>query len=132
MTSILGEDIGISFIKEDIVFDTDSDFKVTSGEDNLGQAIIMRILTKKGELHSHKSYGSYLYLLIGQAIDDNALNIASSYVFSALQDEPRISGINEVTVEFRQVDGKPTLVIFLKVATIDEDAELNLVINYNI
>jgi len=132
MAEVLGSDIEISFIENDIVFGTNSDFKVIEDENNLAQAIIMRLLTNRGELRSHKDYGSNLYLLIGQNIDDSALNIASSYVYSSLGEESRIKTIDELEVDFRQINGKPTLVIFLKVTTIENDIELNLVVNYSL
>ena len=132
MVSILGSDITIDFFEADIVYDSDSDFKVISEEDNLSQAIKNRLLTKKGELYSHVNYGSNLYLLIGQTMDSYALNLAGSYIYDSLSYEERITSVNELNLDFRLIDSIPTLIIFLKVTTQKDDTPLNLVINYNI
>ena len=132
MVDILCTDIQLDFSQGDIKFDNDSDFKNISGVDNLKQAIIARLYTKKGDLRSQPNYGSTLHLLTGSTPDDDMLNLAGSYVYESLFYEPRIDEIEELTVEYRVVNGDDTLIIFLKAKTIETDVTFNLVIDYTL
>jgi phage baseplate assembly protein W len=77
------------------------DLAVISGRDNLGQAILMRLLTPRGELAplGHPEYGSRLHELIGRQNTELTRNLVKLYVLDALQFEPRIEGGVEVVVE---------------------------------
>ncbi len=76
------------------------DLSLASGRDNLGQAVIIRLLTPRGELAAlgHPDYGSRLPDLIGRQNDETTRNLLKLYILEALQAEPRISQIVEVTV----------------------------------
>jgi phage baseplate assembly protein W len=128
----LGSDIQINFEENDIMFNNNNDFKVVSNEDNLKQAIINRLVTKKGDLITHKYYGSDLHLLIGRYSDDATLNTAGAYIYQALEDEYRIASVDSLTVDIRKIDDQQTLVIFLTVTSTDSDDSINLVVNYDL
>ncbi len=72
-----------------------------SGLDNLGQAIMMRLLTPKGELAAlaHPEYGSRLYELIGRQNTATTRNLAKLYILDSLQLEPRIQKVTSLVVE---------------------------------
>lgn len=76
------------------------DLAVTSGRDNLAQAVIMRLLTPRGELTplGHPQYGSRLHELIGQVNTETKRNLVRLYILETLQREPRIEEIVDVTV----------------------------------
>jgi phage baseplate assembly protein W len=77
------------------------DLAVVSGRDNLGQAIVMRLLTPRGELASlgHPEYGSRLHELIGRQNTELTRNLVKLYVLDALQFEPRIERGVDVGVQ---------------------------------
>ena len=54
------------------------DLGVVSGLDNLGQAVILRLLTPKGELAplAHPEYGSRLHELVGRQNTATTRNLA--------------------------------------------------------
>ena len=77
------------------------DLGVVSGGDNLGQAIIMRLLTPRGELSelAHPEYGSRLHELIGRQNTETTRNLIKLFILESLQAEPRVEEVLEVAVE---------------------------------
>jgi len=63
------------------------------GRDNLSQAVIMRLLTPRGELTAlgHPEYGSRLHVLIGQVNTDTIRNLVKLHILESLKREPRIA-----------------------------------------
>lgn len=129
---ILGTDIQIDFSSNDIMFDSNSDFKTIADEENLKQAIKSRLITKLGDLKSQSLYGSNLYLLTGNQLTDQTKNVANSYIYESLQYEPRIKSIDNLTVDVVYINGKNVLAINLVVTSIANDVQTNIVLNYNI
>jgi phage baseplate assembly protein W len=78
-----------------------TDVGVASGTDNLGQAVIMRLLTPRGEISdlAHPEYGSRLHELIGRQNTETTRNLVRLFILESLQGEPRIEEIFEVGVE---------------------------------
>jgi phage baseplate assembly protein W len=77
------------------------DMGVVSGRENLGQAIIMRLLTPTGELSAlaHPEYGSRLHELVGRQNTETTRNLAKLFILDSLQAEPRVEKVIETTVE---------------------------------
>jgi phage baseplate assembly protein W len=77
------------------------DMDVVGGRENLSQAIIMRLLTPRGELSAlgHPEYGSRLHELIGRQNTDTTRNLVKLYILESLQMEPRIEKTIELIVE---------------------------------
>lgn len=77
-----------------------ADLAVVAGRDNLGQAIVMRLLTPRGELAAlgHPEYGSRIHELVGRQNTELTRNLVKLYVLDALQFEPRIESGIEVSV----------------------------------
>lgn len=86
------------------------DLAVTGGRDNLAQAVIMRLLTPRGELTQlgHPQYGSRLHELIGQANTETKRHLVRLYILETLQREPRVEKIVDVTVA--PVEKRPSTV----------------------
>jgi phage baseplate assembly protein W len=78
-----------------------ADMGLISGLDNLGQAVILRLLTPKGELAqlAHPEYGSRLYELVGSQNTNTTRNLAKLYILESLKLEPRIEKVTQVLVE---------------------------------
>ena len=77
------------------------DLALLSGRENLGQAVLARLLTPRGELASlgHPDYGSRLHELVGQPNTATTRNLVKLYVLETLEREPRIEKVLRVAVE---------------------------------
>jgi hypothetical protein len=100
------------------------DLAVATGRENLGQALLLRILTMKGALAplGHPQYGSRIPSLVGQLNDEQTRNLARLYTIEAMSDEPRVRELRRLVVE--PVNGYPdTIRIEFDVVPLgDEDA----------
>jgi phage baseplate assembly protein W len=78
-----------------------ADMGLISGLDNLGQAVMLRLLTPKGELAAlaHPEYGSRLHELVGRQNTNTTRNLAKLYILESLKLEPRIGKVTQVLVE---------------------------------
>jgi phage baseplate assembly protein W len=78
-----------------------SDLGAVDGRSNLGQALIVRLLTPRGTLGplGHPEYGSRLVELIGRRNDETARNLARLYTLQAVREEPRVAELLELAVE---------------------------------
>lgn len=74
------------------------DLQTVDGRDNLAQAIINRLLTRKGELKSlgHPNYGSRLYLLVGELNNIRIRGKAELYIRECLAQEKRIEEVTQI------------------------------------
>lgn len=76
------------------------DFELISGRDNLKQAIIMRLLTPRGELAhlGHPDYGARVHELVGAGNTETNRNRLKLFILEALDREPRIAKVVDVLV----------------------------------
>jgi phage baseplate assembly protein W len=76
------------------------DLETVSGRDNLAQAIVVRLLTPRGELAAlgHPEYGSRLHELTGRQNTETTRNLVKLFILESLQQEPRIAKIVELVV----------------------------------
>jgi phage baseplate assembly protein W len=76
------------------------DLLLREGRDNLAQAIIMRILTPRGELAAlgHPEYGSRVHELVGGRNTSTQRNLLKLYILEALGFEPRVAKVKELVV----------------------------------
>ena len=103
------------------------DFERVGGRDNLGQALVLRLLTPRGELAAlgHPSYGSRLHEVIGAPNNETTRNLAKLFVIEALKQERRLDRI--VAVEVAPHPGSRFLVtITVQVVPIGEEVVLTL------
>ena len=103
------------------------DFNLVSDRSNLEQAVVMRLLTPRGELAAlaHPDYGSRLPELIGQQRTESTRNLAKLYVIEALKQERRIQEIVEVAVNDQPGD-RHRINIFIRVLPIDDSDIVDL------
>jgi phage baseplate assembly protein W len=81
------------------------DLDVVSGAFNLGQAILSRLRTRKGELSDlgYPDYGSRLYELIGEPNNERTRELVRLITQETLLQEPRIKEIVNINVRtFKQ------------------------------
>jgi phage baseplate assembly protein W len=77
------------------------DLRLVGGRDNLGQAVLMRILTPLGELSplAHPDYGCRIWELVGRPNTATTRNLMKLHILEALAGEPRIAKVQKVTVD---------------------------------
>jgi phage baseplate assembly protein W len=77
------------------------DMKPISDRQNLGQAVIIRLLTPRGELSAlgHPRYGSRLHEIVGRTNTENTRDLARLFILESLKEEARIDSIEEVLIE---------------------------------
>lgn len=66
-----------------------------AGRHNLGQALILRLLTPRGSLRGlgHANYGSRLHELIGELKSEATRALCKAYVLEAIAQEPRVQDV---------------------------------------
>lgn len=76
------------------------DFVPRGGLENLAQAVLLRLLTPRGELAAlgHPEYGSRLHELIGHENNTTRRNLLKLFILEALKLEPRIDKVAELKV----------------------------------
>jgi phage baseplate assembly protein W len=105
------------------------DLEIVSGRANLGQALILRLLTPRGGLAGlgHETYGSRLGELIGRGNDETTRNLARLYTLQALGDEPRVRPGGVLDLSVTTAPGQPdTIRIAFSVLPIHDDEPLAL------
>ncbi len=82
----------------DLLRANNGDLKTVDGRENLAQAIINRLLTRKGELRrlGHPQYGSRLYQLVGELNNARVRGMAEIYIRESLAHEKRIVEITRI------------------------------------
>ena len=76
------------------------DFEPRAGLENLAQAVMLRLLTPRGELAAlgHPEYGSRVHELIGRENTSTQRNLLKLFILEALQNEPRVAKVVELKV----------------------------------
>ena len=76
------------------------DFDLIDGQDNLGQALVIRLLTPRGELSAlgHPQYGSRLHELIGAVNTETTRNLVKLYILEAVARESRVAEVLNLRV----------------------------------
>lgn len=96
--------------------DVEWDFTLRDGKENLVQAVILRLLTPRGELTAlgHADYGSRVHELIGRENSATHRNLMKLFILEALKLEPRIEKVAELKVA-PSPGTKSTVDVWLKV-----------------
>ena len=82
----------------DLLAAAGGDVRTVSGRENLAQAVVNRLLTRRGELArlGHPQYGSRLHLLVGEPQNARTRGLAEIYIRESLAQEPRIQAVTKV------------------------------------
>lgn len=106
------------------------DLGTVSGRENLGQALILRLLTHRGSLAplGHPEYGSRLVELIGELNNTRTRNLARLYTIEAVAQEPRVRQLLDLQVDGTQ-SSPDTLRIAFSVMPLDDDTPLGIALD---
>ena len=104
-----------------------SDVGAISGRANLAQALVLRLLTRQGDLTAlgHPDYGSRLTELIGQLNNETTRNLARLYTIQAIRQERRVRRLLDLSVQTLP-DQPQTIRIGFAVLPVNEDDPLAL------
>ncbi|HET6230382.1 MAG TPA: hypothetical protein VFE05_09975 [Longimicrobiaceae bacterium] len=109
------------------------DLDTWAGVPNLIQALLLRLLTFRGELAElgHPAYGSRLHELIGELNTETVRNRAKLFVLQALQDEPRIRRIVSVTA-VQSPRARDQVDIHLELEAVEMDGEVRVTLPFSL
>jgi len=104
-----------------------SDVGAISGRANLAQALVLRLLTRQGDLTAlgHPDYGSRLTELIGQLNNETTRNLARLYTIQAIRQERRVRRLLDLSVQTLP-DQPQTIRIGFAVLPVNDDDPLAL------
>jgi len=136
---ILGADLRLMFESDtrysglgaDLAVGRSGDIGIVEGRKNLGQAILHRLLTRKGELGDigHPDYGSRLHELIGEPNNQTTRDLVRLYVKECMAQEIRVADVMEITVNVPR-DQPSAVLLDLTVRPIGSTFPMNLVFPY--
>lgn len=110
--------------------------RLTSGYDNLSQAILNRLFTRKGELKGlgHPDYGSRLHTLIGEPNSRRTRAFAELYIRECLEEESRIREIQQIVVkeQDRNSPYRDRLEITIAVLPVKDDEPIIVTMSMNL
>jgi phage baseplate assembly protein W len=127
----LGKDLKVMNNDLEYPFDADvsnspaNDFSKAELRACLGQALVNKLRTKKGELKAHPDYGSELHNAIGLPATINTKGIIELYTIEAILQDPRVSSVKSVVIVFDKDANKAT--IDVTVIPINSTEPLNIV-----
>src|SRR5262249_26449563 len=104
------------------------DIALAVGNDNIVQALQLRLLVRRGELAplGLPSYGSRLHEIVGEPNNARTRVIAMGHARAAVEQDPRVKQVRSVTAEVPPGD-RDTIRLELDIDLIAENTPLNLV-----
>jgi phage baseplate assembly protein W len=112
----------------DLIGDNAGDLALATGNDNIIQALVLRLSVRKGELAplGWPNYGSRLHELLGEPNNQRTRVILMGHARAAIAQDPRVQRI--LRVEARVLPGERDVVrIDMQIELIHENTPLNLV-----
>ena len=108
------------------------DLATITGRHNLVQALVLRLMTERGELAplGQPDYGSRHHRLIGEPNTESNRALLKLYVLECLRQEPRVARVSRVRVEPGGPRDRAGVKIELTVAVADDPQPLNLVVPF--
>jgi phage baseplate assembly protein W len=117
----------------DLSADSLGDLALAQGNDNIVQALLLRLRVRKGELAplGWPDYGSRLYELIGEPNNQRTHVKLMAFARSAVEQDPRVAEVESVTTQL--IPGERDGVrVLMDVLLIDQPNPLNLVFTLNL
>jgi phage baseplate assembly protein W len=114
----------------DLMVGKKGDLEKVSGRENLGQALLHRLLTRRGELAAlgHPEYGSRLHELIGEPNNENTRDLVRLYAKECILQEPRVKDIVAIKASVR--DDPSAVSLDITVLPVKSSVPMNLVFPY--
>ncbi len=108
------------------------DLATSAGRHNLVQALVLRLMTERGELAplGQPDYGSRHHRLIGEPNTEGNRALLKLYVLECLRQEPRVAAVSRVQVEAGGPQDRSGVKIELTVTVAGEPRPLNLVVPF--
>lgn len=105
------------------------DLAVVAGAANIGQALLLRLLTPRGALAplGHPTYGSRLHTLIGEPNNEANRNRARLFVLEAIAQEPRIRQVLALSVTTNRRADPTRIDITIHAEVAESGEQINLV-----
>lgn len=139
MEELYGTDLKLLFeprtdyagLGADLSVNTKGDLQTARGRENLGQAILHRILTRKGELGDigHPDYGSRLHELIGEPNNERTRELLRMYVKECISQEPRVRDTVSIKIGVPK-DNPHAVLLDIAVLPIKSTVPMNLVLPF--
>lgn len=117
----------------DLLPDLRGDLTLAQGNDNIVQALTLRLLVRKGELAQlgQPDYGSRLYELIGEPNNTRTHVKLMAFARSAIEQDPRVKKIEDIQTQV--IPGERNVVrLTMDIRLITEANPLNLVLDINL
>jgi phage baseplate assembly protein W len=104
------------------------DLQLAQGNDNIVQALTLRLMVRKGELErlGFADYGSRLHELIGEPNNQRTRVIAMGLARTAVEQDPRVAEVQRVEASVPPGE-RDTIRIEMDVELITENTPVNLV-----
>jgi len=118
-----------------LISDSRGDLDIGTGRPNLVQAVINRLLTRRGALTQlgHPEYGSRLHELVGELNNLRLRALAEVYIRDCLAQERRIEKVRYVTFEppERGID-RNVLKVTIGISAVGEAQDVTIIVPINI
>ncbi len=110
------------------------DLQTAQGVHGLRQALVLRLLTERGDLAQlgHAHYGSRLHELIGEPLDDRNRQRARAFILEALAQDKRVAKVLSLELQPPDPSAPHTLRFQLHVEAIGPGAVVGLGIEVNL
>jgi len=117
----------------DLAPDAGGDVDLAQGNDNVVQALTLRLKVRKGELAplGWSNYGSRLHELIGEANNSRTHVMLMAHARNAIEQDPRVKEVKNVRTEVLPGD-RDIVRIIVDITLIDTPTPLNLVFDVNL
>lgn len=98
--------VDLQAVRRDNVTPRAYDLEVVRGKAALVQALILRLMTERGELAplGHPDYGSRHHQLVGEPNTEGNRNLVKLYILECLRQEPRLAQV--VRLDVRAAPGR--------------------------
>jgi phage baseplate assembly protein W len=108
------------------------DVAIARGNDNIEQALLLRLMVRRGELAplGWPDYGSRIHELVGEPNNQRTRLIVMAYARAAIAQDPRVVDIPRI--EARDGGERDVVRLDLDVTLIDQQTPLNLVFDVNL
>jgi phage baseplate assembly protein W len=130
---LFGDDLGLYGRGEgyDLRADGAGDLGLARGNENIVQALTLRLRVRRGELAplGWPAYGSRLHELIGEPNTNRTHVRLMAYTRNAIEEDPRVAEVSEVTALPGERD---TVRLTMEIRLIDRSSPLNMVFNFDL
>jgi len=107
------------------------DLELARGNENIIQALTLRLRVRRGELASlgWPAYGSRLHELIGEPNINRVHVRLMAYARSAIEEDPRVAEVSEISATPSERD---TVRLKMEIRLIDQPNPLNMVFDFDL